>query len=57
MHVGCIDACIFEWMNAIFMAEKVDKTTVTLVLANMNKYCGKEDDKIIAFKVEGNLIL
>lgn len=56
MHVGCIDACIFEWMNAIFMAEKVDKTTVTLVLANMHKYCGKED-KIIAFKVEGNLIL
>lgn len=25
------------------MAEKVNKTTVTLVLANMRKYCGKED--------------
>ena len=52
MHAGCIDACIFEWMNAISMAEKVDKKTVTLVLANMCK-----EDKIIAFKVEGNLIL
>jgi len=30
-------------MNAIPMAEKVNKTTVTLVLANMLKYCGKED--------------
>lgn len=43
-------------MNAIPKTERLNKTKVTFVLANMLNYRG-EEDKILAFKLECNLFL
>ena len=43
-------------MNAMPKGGKVNKTTVTLVFANVLKYFD-EGDKILAFKVEYNSFL